>query len=34
MDFRHILVALVLILIGYAIGARKPGLIPLAGTGG
>lgn len=34
MDFRHIIIAVVLLLIGYAIGARKPGLIPVAGTGG
>jgi len=34
MDFRHIIIAVVLVLIGYAIGARKPGLVPVVGTGG
>lgn len=33
MDFRHILVALAFVLIGFAIGARKPGLIPVIGVG-
>lgn len=32
MKFGHIIFLLVLVIAGYALGARKPGLLPIVGV--